>query len=495
MRLFFYSLTLLFACLAYLPFLQAEAQKTPSHSSILQGLDLAPLSFSIPKFHKQDLPYQAQLFSLVDSDLPLIRLSMYFQGGTKHEALARAGILQASLALLLEGGTAKQKGSAFSAALSEIGASLQFASAQDSWSLHLQVLSPYFPQAWQMLKELMLKPALPESKLKDIKNALLVKIRARNEKPSAIAARRLQELMYPTLRRGYFLRKEDAAKLSVQEIKKELQARINPEGAFVTVSGDFSRYASEIEESLSAFLHALHKAHISSKAAKQAGRQGKEVFDLAKLRAANAFYRNKIVLVEKQSAQSAIRVGAYLPPHNHQDFYALQLANHVLGGSSFNSRLVRKIRVEEGLAYYAYSYNRFGSDDALFQAGCGTKNAKAASALAMLLEQIQSARKIRPAELALAKKSILHALVFQFDKSYKILSEEVRFRLHNMPPRYLEQFPLRLQKQSLADLERAASTYWKQDDLYIVVVGPASLEAELSEIAPVIKKELDEKFH
>jgi len=63
------------------------------------------------------------------------------------------------------------------------------------------------------------------------------------------------------------------------------------------------------------------------------------------------------------------------------DYHALYLGNHVLGGSGFTSRLVKRIRVENGLAYSVYSYFLPMREAGPFMAGLQTRRDQTDKAL------------------------------------------------------------------------------------------------------------------
>ena len=464
-------------------------------TAILQGLKLRPLKFEFPKLHKVQLNHGAVLLLLKDTELPLINLSLHFPNGMRHESIERAGFLRASLELLEKGGTKSKKGVKFSQALTELGIQLRFHQDLDSWGLSLKVIRQNFKPALALIKELLLEPALPSEELKDIKNAMLVEINKQNEKPNQIAKRYIGEILYPTLRRGYTLKKEDLSRINSKAIMREIEVRSYPKGAmYISVAGDIE--GLPLKKELEQLLDALHRKGNRKGNAKSKAEYEKILspakIEIETLKQRNQKYRGKILLIEKEISQTVIRVASYLPPHRHPDFYALQVANYVLGGASFTSRIVRKIRVEKGLAYYAYSYNSFGAHDGFFQAGCGTQNKKAPQSLKILLSEITAMQKgISLQELSLAKDAILNSIIFQFDSAQKILKEEVRFRLHKMPPNYLQQFPSKIRSLQRKDIT-ALGPYWKRSELYVVLVGPSSLKKELEQIAPVIIKKTGE---
>ncbi|MDH5656360.1 MAG: insulinase family protein, partial [Spirochaetia bacterium] len=182
-----------------------------------------------------------------------------------------------------------------------------------------------------------------------------------------------------------------------------------------------------------------------------------------------------------------IFTGTYVPPHNSPDFYALQAGNYILGGGSFNSRLMREIRTIRGLAYYAYSRNIFQKKTGYFASGAGTRIDKVSESLSLMLEIIGGMKApVKEQELDLARESIINSLVFQFDNPEDILDNEIRFINHGMPENYLKMFPEKINALSREQISKAFQKHIKTDSMHIAVAGPASLKAELETIRPVI---------
>ena len=474
-----------------------SAPNTKLTSPILKGFRPLPLGLELPKLKKTPLSYGASLIQVKNDELPLIDLTMHFENGTAHEPISRAGILEASLALLKKGGSKSQKGEAFSKLLTNTGIILELSQNEDYWSLHLKVIRKNFKQAMNILSELLLEPALPPEVLKNIKNSMLIKIKRKNEKARWIAKRVLREILYPKIRSGYSLRETDIMHLNQESIAAELKIRCNPENMFITASGDIE--GLELKKHFEKLIKQLAKSRADALSSKpklnNPNYLKRELPISSELKKQNAKYINKILLIEKDLSQAVIQIGGYLPAHRHPDFYALQVGNYILGGGSFTSRLVQKIRVEHGLAYYVYSHNSFGKKNGLFSASAGVQVPKLAQALSLVLKEISIIQKenISQKELKLAKDSILNSMVFQFDSANKIVNQEVRFRIHQMPKNYLRKFITRIRSTKTSDIKKI-SKYWNVNNLYIVVVGPRKLKKNLEKIAPVIIKKLDEKL-
>ncbi len=468
----------IFLFLIGLPIYPQSTQEIPG----LGKLKLKTLNFDIPSPIQKNLDYNSTLFELEDSESPLMTLKFYFANGLQNESIERAGYLNALTHLIEMAGPRGMEGPKFSEALIELEMTLGIEMGEKVWVLEAKFPKKNLDKALALLQKLILEPALPQSYLKDIKNEMLVEIEQRNERVESIASRYLNALLFPGQRKGYSLTKKDVENLNLNEIKREHAWRINPQDMYITFTGPIKNVHLSVK--LKPLLQAWKSKSIFDPF------RAKDIFEGMTLSKINEKYRGKIILVNKNFPQAVVRVGSYLPPHNDSRFYSLQVGNMILGGGGFTSRLMQKIRNQEGLAYYAYSANHFEAEYGIFTSGCGTRSDQLDRALEMLLKEIENITKgVTPMELELARDSILNAYIFQFESSEKIVSETLRFRLHKMPSDYMQLFPKAIARVTSNEISKSSS-YWQNP--YVIVVGSKDLEKKLSRLKPVIVKELDE---
>ncbi len=447
-------------------------------SSLLSDLQFEPIRFRRPAVERVALQHGALLIRAPENTLPFFTLSLQFPNGTSAEPIAHAGLWTASLSLLDRGGAGELSGEERARLLGKLGGSLSFSTDYEYWDVTLRFLKRDYAVAMQLLRTALLEPRLPEDELADVKNALLAGIQRRNDTPDPIAGRKLNELLYPGLRRGYSLSSEDVARLNTGAIRAELQRRLSARDVIVTVAGDFADLP--VEADLNQLLAAFPAA--APPPAEPAGYEA-----LRRARRANDPYRGKIVLARTPASQAVIAIGGYLPERKNDAFFPLQTGNYALGGGSFNSRFMREIRAERGLAYYAYSYNDFSRDDGAFIAGAGTRSQQAHETLALMLQIIGDMRRgVSADELSLAQDSILNGLAFQFDSPEDVAANEARFTRLGLPENYIETFPAAIRAVQSVQIGQAAARYLNPDDLYIVVAGPDALAERLKSIRPVV---------
>ena len=379
----------------------------------------------------------------------------------------------------------KYEGAKFSERLTELDMVLDVDVGEQFWSIEIKLPKNNFDDGLTLLEELFEHPALPENYLKNIQNNLLLEIKQSNERAESIAQKYLAELLFPKQRKGYSLKNSDIEKLNISNLKKELAWRTFPDGMYITFTGDITQI--DIESKLANLINILSKNSI------QNPKQYKDETSQTKFSILNNTYRDKIILINKNLPQAIVRMGNYLPPHNSKEFFSLQVGNNILGMGGFNSRLMQKIRNKEGLAYYAFSTNIFEADYGLFIAGCGTRSEFLDKAINMMLYEISNMKNgVSVDEIKLAKDSIVNGYIFQFDNVFKITSEIIRFKFHNMPENYLEIFSKKIVNVKEEEIIKNSNFL---ENPFIIVVGSKNLEGKLSKIRPVIIKELNEPLY
>lgn len=101
--------------------------------------------------------------------------------------------------------------------------------------------------------------------------------------------------------------------------------------------------------------------------------------------------------------------------------------NYILGGGSFNSRLLKEIREKRGLSYAVQSVIRFRKNTGAFFAYAQTKTETADLALSLMLENsnAMATAEVENGELSWAKDAIQNSFIFEFNTLADILNKYI----------------------------------------------------------------------
>ncbi len=447
--------------------------------TILDGISIPPLSINEPPLVEIKTQEGPLVLIAPDHSLPFISINMHFSQGTDSESTAEAGTLQALVSMLQLGGTKNHSADEIQEELSRLGAVLKIGYSHHSVNAEITFLKRDTERVTELLLEILTAPRMEESRLEVIKDSMRTEIRQRNDNPSSVARRKIQEVLYIGKRQGYSVTAGDIDRISTSALLADLKSRLNPSALIIGISGD-------ADESMGAAF-ARRAADAMRRFTGSTDYKKPEVYTYSESAAADHPYRGKIVLVETAAQQAVIYAAADLPEHSHPDFFALQTGNYILGGGSFNSRLMKEIRAKRGLAYYASSGTSFSADYGRFTAASGTRLDKTAETLSLMLSITKEfSETVTEEELSLAKDAIINSIVFQFEDPARFVEGEIRFRLHRMPENYLSMFPGRIRSLTVEDIQNAWKRHLRPENILIVVAGPASLKEELEKIRPVV---------
>ncbi|MCB2153780.1 insulinase family protein [bacterium] len=194
-----------------------------------------------------------------------------------------------------------------------------------------------------------------------------------------------------------------------------------------------------------------------------------------------------IYLVDKSGDQSQIRIAQRGITRRDPLYFPTRILNQVLGGG-FGSRLNKSIRVDKGLTYAVFGgfwAQRFAGS---FYVTTFSKNESVAEAIVGILEEMDSMKTKAPTdeELDMAKKYLAGNFVISRETPQSIVGDLWMIQTQNLPDDYLRNYLAGIGSTTSEDVKSAANKLMNDDELVIVVVGPADdLKADLEKIAPV----------
>jgi zinc protease len=177
--------------------------------------------------------------------------------------------------------------------------------------------------------------------------------------------------------------------------------------------------------------------------------------------------------VPHPATQSHILIGAPGVARNDPDYFALYVGNYILGGGGFVSRLMHEVREKRGLAYSVYSYFIPMQQPGAFQIGLQTRKDQADEALQLVNKILRDfiAQGVSEKELHAAQQNIINGFPLRIDSNRKILDYLSAIGFYHLPLTYLDEFPGKVSKVTVADIRAAFRRKLNPDALATVIVG------------------------
>jgi len=457
MRLFLLSLVLLLVAGCQQQLVQQVPQVRPDQ------LSFPELEFDFPQVEKRQLSNGMKLYLKEDHELPLVDVTVTIAGGAIEVPLAKTGLAQLFAATLETGGAGDLSPVQLEAELEAMAAELSVGSSTYRYTVDLSLHQQDLARGVEILADLLRRPRFDDKRLDLARKQLIEQIYRQNDDPELVAARLLNEAVYPQHPFGSFPQLESVEKLSQADLRWIQEHCLQPGNVWIAVSG------AVVESELVNLLENNFGDWQSDGQLQPA---------LPELPPAPG---GRVLVADKEIPQTTIMLGHPGISKDNPDMYALRVANFILGGGGFNSRMMREIRSNRGLAYSVYSYFKIGRRlPEMFIASSETKCASTLEVVTLMRAMMQEMREepVTEAELELAKKSLINSFVFAFRDTHSIVNQEMRLDFFGYPEDYMETYREKLATVTIEDVQRVAQKYLYPDQLQIVLVGDKGIFLE-----------------
>jgi zinc protease len=365
----------------------------------------------------------------------------------------RDGVDQA-LDKLFSYGTKTLARLAFQKALDDIGAN---ESAGVDFSL--QVLPDQFQRGVQLLADNELSPALPEDDFKIIQEQLAASVAGEIKSPGHIAGHSLSVALFPENDPARRETTPDCVKsLSIQDVQNYYQSAFRPDLTTIVVIGNVTpeNVAAVISEYFGRWQANGEKPNTLFPPAPTNSVSVTHVPDASRV-------QDKVTLAETLQLT-----------RTNEDYYALQLGNHVLGGGFYATRLYRDLREKNGLVYFVDSSFTVGLTRGVYQVeyACDPPNVSKARAVIRRNLNDMQAKKVTAQELHQAKLMLLRDIPLAESSVDWIANGWLSYSALGLPLDERVHAGRIYVKLGTKDIRSAFAKWLRSDDLVQVTQGP-----------------------
>lgn len=416
-----------------------------------------------PKIEHWQAPSGAQVYFVENHDLPILDVSVGFHAGSGFDTAEKSGVAAMTEGMLDLGAKGLSEDD-ISRKLADIGAELGGGFDQDRAGISLRTLSSAAEreQALAIMAAVLQTPTFPDKVLVREKARLVEALKEAETKPEAIAEKAFGKALYGD--HPYGLQSSGEIK-TVQKIKRKdlvdfYRKHYGAQSAVVALMGDVTRAEAEaIAQQLTAKLP-------------QGGAS-------TQIPPVTMQIKGGEQRIPHPASQSHILIGAPGVSRGDPDYFTLYVGNYILGGGGFVSRLMNEVREKRGLAYSVYSYFIPMQQPGPFQIGLQTKKENADQALAIVRDTLRKFIADGPTakELQAAKDHIIGAFPLRIDSNRKILGYLSMIGFYGLPLSYLDDFPAKVEKVTVAQIHDAFKRRVNPDALATVIVGAPEQKA------------------
>tara|TARA_R110002049_G_scaffold44333_5_gene129965 strand:- start:16987 stop:18309 length:1323 start_codon:yes stop_codon:yes gene_type:complete len=395
-----------------------------------------------------------------EHSIPFAALEIRFRGGASLDAAGKRGAINLMTGLLEEG-AADMDARAFSRATEELATSLGFDVSDDSLSISARFLTENRDASVALLRAALLEPRFDPQAIERVRGQVLSIIQSDEKDPDDIAGRTFDRIAYGDHPYGSSLNgtQDSVAALTRDDLLAAHKAVLARDRIYVGAVGDIS------PEELGALLDDL----LGDLPATGAPMPPRVEVDIP----------GGVTVVDFATPQSVAVFGHGGMAQEDPDFFAATVLNQVLGGGSFESRLMNEVREKRGLTYGVYSYLVPRDLAETYMGSVSSANDRIAEAIAVIRDEWAKAATegITQQELDDAKTYITGAYPLRFDGNAPIANILVGMQMLGLPIDYIATRNDKVEAVTLADVKRVAGELLDPDGLHFVVVGqPVGLQ-------------------
>jgi predicted Zn-dependent peptidase len=406
--------------------------------------------------HRYTLDNGVTAFVVEDKKLPVFDILAVVRTGGLLEPQDRDGLAQITSELLESGGTQGIPSDSLDERIDFHAATLSSECDRVSATLSLSILSEKTDTGLYLFTEVLTRPAFEQKKLDLAKARLKEAVRHRFDHPKSTLQVAYDYAMYGKGRLSELISEKEVDAITRADVENFHRLCYRPENLILAVSGRF-----ETKEM-------LKKLNATVGRWKRTGRPADAIPDPP------MHFQQGLHFVEKDINQAYIRMGLPALKRPHPDYFSLAVMNYIFGGAPFVSRISKKIREEEGLAYSAGSSLSCGFFyRGHFNITLETKSASAAYAVDLALKEMKTFldKGATEAELADAKKSLIDAFPANFKTGEDVASAFAYNQYYGRGDDYFDVYCDNVGAITLEDVRRVAGKYLKPNSMAVCVVG------------------------
>ena len=398
-----------------------------------------------------------------DHTLPLIRMGVTLRIGGFLDPADRVGLSSLTARMMREGGAGERGPDELDERIEFLAAQISTSSRDTEARASLRTITPVFEESLDLFFDVLMRPRFDEERFGVRQENVREDLKQRNDDADNLLAREWAMLVHGSdtyLGRQMTVGHLDA--ITPDDLRDFHRRYWRPEHMVWSVSGDVdtAEILAELEERLAAWPAAADAAAVDWPPPHESRNPSPGIYH-----------------VEKDIPQGKVRIGNLAPRWDdweNPERAAIQVMDHILGASGFTSRLMQRIRSDEGLAYGAggrFGFNPLGPS--AYSLRYQSKSETVALAAAIALEEVHRMRDeaVSAEELALAKRSLVDSFPRRFESAGARAGIFANDAFLHRDHAYWTHWRDQIEAVTAEDVIAAAQKYLQPDRMVMLVVG------------------------
>lgn len=406
-------------------------------------------------------PGGVEAWLVSEATVPMIVMRATFDGGATLDPPDQAGRAGFMAAMLTEG-AGELDAEAFKTRLEELNMGLSFSAGWDGIGLSLTTLSQNRDAAFDMARLALMQPRFDEAPLARLKRQSEVGIRMRETNPNWVANLALDTAMIPSHPYGARTTLEGVRSIDADDLRAAHRLHLARDRLKITVVGDIDA------KTLGPLLD-----HVFGGLPQNGPAPPTPAVEPATGAA-------QVLVRTLPQPQSLVLFAAPGIQDEDPDWLPLAVANYILGGGGFSSRLMDEVREKRGLVYGVGTGPRVLENAAWLRGSAQTENEDVPAALATIKAEMRRLARqgATEAEVEDAKRYLTGSFALDLDSNVKIAGVLHAYQVDGRDIDYVNRRNALISAVTKADVDRVAARLFEPERFTFVVVGqPATLAA------------------
>ncbi len=404
-----------------------------------------------------------------DHRLPLVNWSVTMRRGSQSDVKGKEGVAWLTAEMLHRG----VKGLTFDELNNDLDSraiSINVGDNGDNTRLSGSAIVDQLDHAIERSRQILHEPTFAPEEFAKLKEQSINSLAVNQESPGTVAGNELTTALYGDSPIGRYSTPQSVTGISLEDVKQFYQRNYRPDGAIVIISGDVT----------------LERGQALAKKLLDGWEKGSPA--VVKIELPKLPTTRRIILVDRpEGKQATVHMGIRAYTIRSDEKFAGSIASQILS-AGIDSRLMKYVRAEKGLAYGVYGVFQPNREAGSFNGGVDTAVETTADAVEAMFKVFDDMHKanVTDAELAEAKMRVAGGMGMKV----QTIGEQAEYRvegiLNGYPIDYYDKYPERISQVSADQVRDVMNKYEKDGEMTIVVVGPALvIRAQLERLGPV----------
>lgn len=414
-------------------------------------------------FEQAALPNGMTVLGQVRPHSPSVDVRIRLDTGAVRDPAEQSG-LASFTARGMQRGTTSLSFAELNERTDSLGASLGVDAGRHHTEVGIRSLVEDLPVLLELAADVIRRPTFPEAEIETVRAQILSGIREADNDTGSRASRAFRQLLFPPphpLGRRVSGELDTVAGISPADLARFHATHLDPAQAVVAVVGgvgSFTDVVALIERAFGDWSAAsLPAPNITFPPPPPASQESR--------------------LAIPGKSQADIVLGLPTVARNHPSYYALDMANLILGRLGLMGRLGAQVRDKQGLAYYAGSQIEPSVEGSLWIGRAGVDPANIERAIDGVLTELRLIRDqpVSEEEIADAKSYLVGVLPLALESNAGVAATLLNIHRYGLGLDYIDRYPSIVRALTRDDLLATMRQALDPDRVAIAIAGPPSI--------------------